>query len=153
MVASNLRYGILFWGNAYGVEEVLKSQKRCVRAICNLRRTDSCRPFFKSLGLLTVPSLYIYEVSVFVKRNLHRFSAVTSQRRCDTFKPVTCKTVLLQKSILAMAPKIYNRLPKCIRILEDTRIFKRKLQKLLTEKAYYSVLTFLEDRTLTKYDF
>lgn len=60
-VVSRLRYAIIFWGNATNWDKVFKCQKKCVRAMCGLKKTDSCREHFKKFGLLTVPSIYILE--------------------------------------------------------------------------------------------
>lgn len=144
LVASTLRYGIIFWGNATGKESVFKAQKRCIRAICNLRSTDSCKPYFKKLNLLTMPSMYIFETAMFVKRNWSKFSEVGSSRRSGKLHLVPAKTALLHKSIFAMAPKIYNKLPKCLR-LKETATFKAKLQLFLVQQAYYSVEEFMND--------
>ncbi|KAG7313180.1 hypothetical protein JYU34_000272 [Plutella xylostella] len=59
-VSSNIRYGIIFWGNCTDKDVVFRAQKRCVRAMCGLKTTDSCAPHFKRLNLLTMPSIYIY---------------------------------------------------------------------------------------------
>ncbi|KAI5638092.1 reverse transcriptase (RNA-dependent DNA polymerase) domain-containing protein [Phthorimaea operculella] len=82
-VAATLRYGILFWGNATGRENVLKAQKRCIRSICGLKCTDSCKPYFRKLKLLTVPSMYIFEAALFVRKNPRLFPNEKSARRRD----------------------------------------------------------------------
>lgn len=146
LVASTLRYGIIFWGNATGKDMVFKCQKRCIRAINNLKTTDSCKPFFKNTKILTMPSLYIYETSMFVKNNLHKFARVTSQRRCDLLQTVGSSTALYRNSIFVMAPKVYNKLPKSIRSEDNVRKFKSKLYLFLIDKTYYSIEDFLNDK-------
>lgn len=146
LVASTLRYGIMFWGNASGKDMVFKCQKRCIRAICNLQTTDSCKQYFKSMKILTVPSLYIYQTSMFVKNNMYKFDRVGSQRRADRLQTVGSKTALYKNSIFVMAPKLYNKLPKCIRSEENVSHFKRKLFLFLVEKTYYSIEDFLNDK-------
>lgn len=145
LVASSLRYGIMFWGNAPGKETAFIAQKRCIRAICNLQRTDSCKSYFKNLCILTLPSMYIHETAIFVRRNLSKFSQVSSLRRADKLHLVPSKTTLFQRSIFTMAPKVYNKLPKCVRSAENINIFKKKLFLFLIDKTYYSVESFLND--------
>lgn len=147
-VASTLRYGIIFWGNATNVSSVLRAQKRCIRAICQLKRTDSCKPYFKDLQLLTVPSLYIYETAVYVRMNPHLFIRNLKPRRYDHLCLKACKTTFMQKSIFVMAPKIYNTLPEVLRTEKNIRLFKKRLNKLLNNKMYYTVSEFLNDKSL-----
>jgi hypothetical protein len=68
-VGSVLRYGLLLWGNATHIRKIFIVQKKCVRALSGARPLDSCRPLFKKLSLLTVASLYILEVGIFVKKH------------------------------------------------------------------------------------
>ncbi|KAJ8707726.1 hypothetical protein PYW07_011403 [Mythimna separata] len=42
LVASILRYGIIFWGNSTNRETAFKAQKRSIRAMFKLQVTDSC---------------------------------------------------------------------------------------------------------------
>lgn len=46
LVASALRYGVIFWGNSTNKEVVFKMQKKCIRSMCGIKQTDSCVPFF-----------------------------------------------------------------------------------------------------------
>lgn len=154
LVASILRYGIIFWGNSTDKDTVFKAQKRCVRAICGLKPHESCAPVFKALKLLTLPSHYIYEVAVFVKNNLNLFVKVSHGK----YKSVRvqnkhnlcvrqAKTALMQKNILCMAPKIYNKLPNSIKDM-TLLTFKRTLFKLLVTKCYYDVQDFINDKSI-----
>lgn len=69
LVHSNIRYGILFWGNSTSVDTILKIQKRCVRILTNSGPIEHARPLFKQLKILTVIDVYILECANFVKRN------------------------------------------------------------------------------------
>ena len=57
---SFLQYGIEFWGKSIFCNDVFKVQKRFVRTMLYKHRQTSCKPFFKELQLMTVPSIYIY---------------------------------------------------------------------------------------------
>lgn len=69
VVVSTLRYGIIFQDNPTNRELVIKTEKICLKAICSVTSLDSCAPHFKSLKMLTLPYLFIYEIAVFVKTN------------------------------------------------------------------------------------
>lgn len=74
-----------------------------------LQNTDSCKPFFIKFKILTLPSLFIYEVVTFVKSNPKLFSRladISSRTRRDNDKLciVPCNTALMHKSIFCLAP-------------------------------------------------
>lgn len=151
IVASVLRYGIIFWGNSTHIDMVFKAQKRCIRAMLGLKPKESCVPAFKSLKLLTLPSLYILEVALFVKCNPDLFVLASRGRVLPVraqyqhnLRAPTKKTALVAKSLLGMAPRIYNKIPKDI-IQLDLKIFKRKMTELLITKCYYSVTQYLNE--------
>lgn len=146
-VASRLRYGIIFWGNAVNVASILIAQKKCIRGICKLRNRDSCRPFFRKLKLLTVISLYIFEIALHVRRNPQLFPRVLSARRHDYIvSKHNVKTTLVGNSVVGMSCKIYNHLPAQIRRCQERSMFKKMLFEFLVDKAYYSVREFLDSR-------
>lgn len=149
LVESVLRYGLIFWGNSTNTEMVFKMQKRCVRAMFNIKNTDSCQPIFKKCHILTLPSLYIMEIALFVRSNPHWFPLlsdnVTRNRRTkykNFLQSHSAKTALLHKSVFCMAPLIYNKIPEVIKSINQPNLFKRELKKLLTEKCYYYVKDF-----------
>lgn len=145
-VTSTLRYGIIFWGNSTDREIIFRAQKRCVRSVCGAAPLESCKPYFKHLNILTLPSLYIYEMSVFVKQNSHLYHSFNSTRlRHRILHHVVPNTALYQKNVLGMAPKIYNKLPLRIKSVQELNTFKTLLKKLLVDKCYYTVNEFLED--------
>lgn len=156
LVASLLRYGIIFWGNCSEKDRIFRAQKRCLRSMTGLKSTESCQPVFKSLKILTLPSLYILEVAVFVTLNKHLFTSMVDIRQRTI--PMRSqyknklhigghKTALLKNNILSMGPLIYNKLPENLKEL-SINLFKKQLTKILLEKCYYTIKEFLEDKSL-----
>lgn len=150
LVESHLRYGLIFWGNSTEKESAFKSQKRCLRAMFKLEKTDSCVPYFKNYKILTLPCLYILEVAVFVKSNPHYYKRLVDifpRNRRDNGRLClqSAKTSLMRKSVYCMAPVIYNKLPKSWRELPQS-MFKNKLRTFLTARAYYNVTEFLNEK-------
>jgi hypothetical protein len=152
LVESVLRYGIIFWANSTNKYIIFKAQKQCIRAMFGIQSSESCKPLFKKYNILTVPSLYILEVAVFVKSNPHNFPRISDyvkRNRRDNNRLCIhpSKTTLLHKSIICMAPLIYNNIPKNIKQL-NTLQFKKTMKKLLTAKCYYNLNDFLNDKSL-----
>lgn len=148
-VYSILSYGILFWGNCSERERIFKAQKRCIRAFNGLKCSDSCQPLFKSLNILTLPSIYIFEMAIFVKNNPDFFTKFSQQRdrnlrHGDRLCQQSFKTALLSKSFLNLAPNIYNKLPSDLKAYK-LPLFKSKLKQLLVNKCYYKLTDFLND--------
>lgn len=149
LIASNIRYGIMFWGNSTYVDKIFKHQKRCIRAMFHLKVTDTCKPYFNKYKILTIPSLYIFETAMFVRHNpdlFCRLSNVVPRSRRDQYKVCVrnSKTSLMHKSVFCMAPLIYNKLPLPLRELSTT-LFQRKLRIILTNKCYYKINEFFTD--------
>jgi hypothetical protein len=144
-VTSTLKYGIMFWGNSTKRELVFRGQKKCIRAVCGIQPTESCKPLFIKYHILTFPCLYIYEVALYVKTNRNQFRSFKSARQQGKIETIPRKTALLRKSVFGMAPRIFNNLPKAILQIEDVIKFKNQLHRYLTKKAYYSIKEYLVD--------
>jgi hypothetical protein len=144
-VASTLRYGIIFWANSVDREIAFRAQKRCIRSLSGIQQLDSCKPYFQKFRILTLPCLYVFEVAVFARSNLNLFQTFRSTRLKYKINGTSSKTALYRKSILGMAPKIYNKVPKDIVETENMEGFKRKLFEHLVKKAYYTISEYLLD--------
>lgn len=146
-VMSNLRYGIILWGNVINKDQIFRIQKKCLRAVYGLNRTESCRPLFVENRILTFPALYIYELSLFVKNNLNMFTLRNPRPRLqskygyDVICPAS-KSAFFSKSVMCMSAKIYNKLSVDLKKLPPVQ-FKKKLFDWLVNECIYSVSDFL----------
>lgn len=149
-VASNLRYGVLLWGNSVLINRAFIAQKQCIRAISDVPPLASCRPLFVELNLLTLPGIYIFEVSTFVKRNINLFTQKKNVCNFNTRYPdrlvlPNSKTYICNRNAYAMCVKVYNNLPNDLRILAINK-FRNALFKWLTEKCFYTVNDYLQNK-------
>jgi len=71
---SLLEYGIAFWGNSNESVKVFKLQKRVIRLMTGSNVRTSCRPLFPLLGIMTLPSQYIFSMVRFLSRNLEFYT-------------------------------------------------------------------------------
>lgn len=150
LAASHLRYGIIFWGNSTDANTAFKAQKRCIRSMFGLNTVDTCKPYFIRYRLLTLPCLYILETAMFVKTNPNLFPSLQdvvprNRRDMTILRVYSAKTALMRKSIVCMAPTIFNKLPKRWKEL-NSKAFKRQLKMFLFKKAYYNVAEFLAEK-------
>lgn len=56
---SHINYGTLLWGNSCYADKIFRLQKRAVRIVAGLGFRDHCKPAFKNLKIMPLPSLYI----------------------------------------------------------------------------------------------
>lgn len=146
-VESRLRYGIVFWGASTSSGDVLIAQKKIVRSISGVSRLTNCKPIFKNLSILTLPSLYILELCshIFINQNhfiknenMHSFN---TRQKMDFHIPYS-KNKLSYLSPDTMAIRLFNVLPTELKKCKTLGNFKYKLKTLLTENPVYSVQEF-----------
>lgn len=154
-VASVLRYGIIIWGNSVVTINAFRAQKKCIRSMTKAQPLQSCVPIFKKLRILPLPSLYIFELCIFVRKNLALFQVrndVVIRKSRDIHKlcvpPQRIK--LFSNNVYCMAIQIYNKLPNIFKSLNITT-FKNKLFNFLLQKCYYSTNEFLNERFDSKF--
>jgi len=108
---SIMSYGIIFWGNSHSNVEVFKIQKRIIRIMTKSNKRDTCRPLFKKLGILPLPSQYIFSLLLFVVTNKKLF-LLNSQihsihtRHSDNLHVPQTGLTLVQKGVAYSGCKI-----------------------------------------------
>lgn len=70
LIDSHLRYGVCFWGNssAFLLDSLFVLQKRALRYLCGLGYRESCKSFFISQHILTLPAIFILETVCLMHR-------------------------------------------------------------------------------------
>lgn len=150
-----LRYGIMLWGDSVNIHDLFILQKKCVRIIAHINNQDSCRPYFIKYNLLTLPSIYIYDICKFVFKNKNSFTKVEDTHNVNTrhknrlYLPPS-RIKMLNQSPYYMAVKIFNKLPKDLQNETKETIFTRKLKKILIQKCFYSIKEFFEEKQNNK---
>lgn len=141
-VHSIISYGTELWARAADRLRVFRMQKRAVRAIVGIKDDESTRGHFKKLNLLTLPSIYIYQVAVYVIQNKERFELLGDSHNYDTrhkgrLRSVAHKLARSNKSARVIGPAVFNRLPKSVRDAASTAIFKHRLKLWLIDNEFY----------------
>ncbi len=145
LIFSHLNYGIIFWGNSShkNFDRVFRMQKEAVRIMANLNFRDHCRDTFKSLGLLTLPSLYIFETILhcrFKSRPLQGSSVHEhNTRTSNSLRVQQHRTTLFSKLPSQAGIKFFNFLPAEIKLESSERLFKARLKRHLVSHAFYEV--------------
>lgn len=150
-VHSRIRYGVVFWGVSVGAPRVFRLQKMCLRAMFNMKKTESCKGVFAANNILTLPSIYIYECAVFVRENYELFGDQELSHNYVTrgassgylLPPQTTKT-LINRNVTTQIVKIYNHLPSDLKS-RPLGQFKGILRSCLARRVFYSVADFFNE--------
>jgi hypothetical protein len=94
---------------------------------------ESCRQKFKENRILTVTSLYVFEVLCFVKKykgNVKQNFVIHEHNTRSKYNLHTqvCNTTLFQVSVLNMGVKLYKYLPLQIKKLDNSNRFRKDVK-------------------------
>ena len=151
LVESHLRYGLCFWGTCSGFlfNSVFVLQKRAIRFLCRIRPRDSCKPFFISERILTLPCLFILESVCLIhkkyRNNLEPIHTYNTRNRLNLRLPIPV-TTQLKNSIIFNSRKLFNHLPTDFKSITNIRLFKQRVKSLLIARAYYNVNDYFDER-------
>jgi hypothetical protein len=148
-IHSSLKYGIICWGNSTNCKKLFTLQKRAIRYIVKAKKRDSCKPIFKSLNVLTLASIYIFECAVFIKKNNDQFiknkvyhNYITCNN--DGLETKSHRTSQFEASPYYSCVKIFNHISMNIKHL-SLNLFKKKLRSYLIEKCFYNIEEFFSN--------
>lgn len=146
-VESRLRYGIRFWGAGVAIKHVLTAQKRVLRCMLGLKARESCRGSFKALNILTVISLYVYELSAYIYNGQQKWLLNSDVHHYDTrhkqdLRPDSCRLEIKKRSQDVFGIKIFNRLPMDIKKSETLPLFRKRLKSFLVKYSFYTLQEF-----------
>ncbi|KAI5637377.1 hypothetical protein NE865_09946 [Phthorimaea operculella] len=146
-VHSVLSYGSELWAQCADWERVFRMQKRAVRSIVGIASDESVREHFRDLRIMTLPSIHVQQMAIFMFHNIDSFSRKgsipTHNLRSNAHKnrviPPAHKLARSEQSVYVLGPAIYNRLPESIRVAKSLQCFKAKTQSWLLANNFYSL--------------
>jgi hypothetical protein len=107
----------------------------------------SCRQLFKELNILTLVSLYVMEVTYYIRKH-HQFVDLNSNIHAHN----TCRkmdihiqsynTDLYKRNVINMETKLCNKLPGYMKEIDSYKTSKKELKSLLLH-SFYSVEEFV----------
>nr|CAH7719943.1 unnamed protein product [Callosobruchus chinensis] len=146
---SAIAYGIIAWGASPQANRIFIIQKRVMRLMAGVDRRTSCKTIFVSMRILTLASIYIFDLLVYIKTNLTDFRSLSHSHEYNTRNGLTLEVPAHRLSKTESSPnymsiKLYNKLPEKIKQM-DLRNYKNNIKELLLNKAYYSTKEYLSD--------
>jgi hypothetical protein len=124
--------------------------KKTLRLIRGVNNRMSCRSMFGEFKILTVTSLYVFEILCFIIKNkiyttqnsdIHSYNTIHKHN----LYVQQCNTACCKKSVINRGTKIYNNLPLEIKSVENFKVFKKKLKNYLLHSAFYCLQEFLSN--------
>jgi len=104
----------------------------------------SCRQLFKKINIRMLASLYILEVTCFIRKycqSLEQNSKIhnyNTQRKIDMHLKVR-NIEVHKKSLINMGTRVYNNLPGFIKEIDDCKALKKELKLFLLHHFFYSL--------------
>ena len=143
---ATINHSIILWGHTSQAERVFILQKRVIRILGGAARLDHCRPLFKSLKVLTVPSLYIYNSLMYVRKNISTFQSRGDFHNYNTRHACSLEIPLHRLHISQSSPtyngiKLFNSLSRSTQQL-SINDFRTHIRCMLVGGGFYSVQEF-----------
>jgi hypothetical protein len=148
---SHLEYGLEIWGNASDIKSVFRLQKKAIRILTKSPSREHCRPLFIKSKILTVYSMYVYRVLIYMKENLDLFpircaTHTYSTRNNNSLSLNKCRLTKTQSSLPNLGIKLFNNLPISARMTSLPK-FKSVIHAWLALHPLYSVDEFFKHKT------
>lgn len=144
---AHISYAIIAWGHAADCERIFRLQRKAVRILDGLNFREDCKNSFAKLEILTLPSVYILENLLYIKKNCEIYETYQNVHNHDTRGKENlvvkyCRLKRGQNGPNYWAIKFFNKLPISIRNL-PLNIFKHRMKLFLIKKAFYNFNEFL----------
>nr|CAI5838537.1 unnamed protein product [Callosobruchus analis] len=143
---TRLRYGILFFGNCSDFEDIFVIQKSTLRYILGLNLGESCRGKFRELGILTAIGVFIQGCVIYLFKNKQLFvgcEPTSSHTGVFNYIYPRHRLKLVEKGPQYTCIRLFNQLPKKVKEIDNVRLFKKKMYKLLVKVQPYTLEEFL----------
>jgi hypothetical protein len=130
---------VYYLGGGAGGElttRIHRIQKGVLRSMVGVSSRTAYRQLFKELNILTLLSLYIMEVTCYIRKH-HQFVDLNSNmhahntRRKTDIHTQSYNTDLCDRSAINMGTKLDNKLPGYIKEIDSYKTFKKELKSLL----------------------
>lgn len=145
---SLMSYGIVIRGNSTHAKRILILHKRAIRLLARVKHRHSCKQLFKSNSIMTHYSLYMYEVLMYVRKNLPMFKRVEvtgkKLRSTGRLRTVPRRMALSEKNPRVIGPTYYERLPTELRTEPSDETFERQLRIFLLKNPLYTVNEYMD---------
>lgn len=153
LVQSVLQYGLIFWGSSSHFGKAFIAQKRILRTMFNVHPTTTCKDLFTRAKIMTLPSLYIYRLILYIRSNEHKFKKNEDIHSHDTRQKNNIHQNYSRLKVGQNSPdyvgiKMFNKFKLIYENDNNDKwcnaSFETKLKKFLIHNAFYSIEQFFQ---------
>lgn len=148
LIESHISYALLGWGHSPHAKRIFALQRKVLRVLAGLGYRSDTRCAFVELGILTVPSLYIFMCLVLAKTaGEHAYHGDTHHYETRQRGLICLDYYRLNSSRYSgnyYSKKFFNKLPNNTKFLTTTS-FKLMLKRWLLTRPYFTFDEFLDD--------
>lgn len=145
---SHIAYAIIAWGHCADAGRLFGLQRKAIRLLAGLGFREDCRGAFRELRVLTLPSLYILQNLLYVKKNLLQYEThedihTYNTRGKSNLVPLCCRLKRCQDGPGYWGVKFFNVLPCDLKQL-PYNLFHSKLKDILIMNSFYNFGDYLD---------
>ena len=135
-----LLYCLSVWGSTYRthLNSLFLVQKRAIRLISNASYNEHTNPLFLFHKILKLEDLYLFQLGVYVFKNLENFNFVSEHshdtRHGGELRPPFQRLRTTQQSVFYQGCKLWNELPERIKMVDTLEKFKTSLKNYYLDK-------------------
>jgi len=118
---------------------IFRIQKRVIMAMVGVSSRTSCRQLFKELNILMLASLYILEVTCFIRKYCPSLEQNFKVHKYNTRRKIHVKLhniEVYKKSVINMGTTVYNNLPGFIKEIDGYKGFKKQLKTIPSSSLF-----------------
>ena len=149
IIECHLNYSIIIFGNTSSIHlsPMVTAQKKAVRIVASQPPLSHSDPIFSNLKLLKVSDLYLYNLGIFMRKNLTYFSQnyvinLYNTRSGDRYVPSRQRlTQTLDQSIMYQAPHNWSNIPVLVKNSPSLKSFKINYKHFLISQYQNSSLS------------
>ena len=143
--------GLLYGLPDYQIKKLQRIQNMAAKLVYKKQKFDHVTPLFLELHWLPVESRILYKVLIYTFKGIHHLApeyicemfvtntcsySLRSSKSLTLVVPRTKRKTLKDRSLPVAGPTEWNRLPGCIRDIDDFDSFKKELKTYLFKLAY-----------------
>ena len=138
---SLLQYDITFWGNSLESFKLFKLQWKAFRLMTGSNVRTSCRLLFAVLGIMNLPSHYIFSLMRFLSWNLEFCTITSTIHNNNTWNRIllhksSCLLTVYQKGLYYGIVAVINKLPHNIaELISQNKSLLTKLNECMNDHS------------------